>query len=490
MSRFRIISASLVLALVASGCGETVLVKNLTPNATVAQGPQAAQQRGPTLRKPTQSVNLGVQAPRLRGGSAAQSKCATNSNPSQGFTSTSMKWGTIIPLSGALRPLGEQTARVMKVSVNILNSITSLPGTFDWGCPKRPGIYGRTVQLKVLSLNQNTQDETAAAMRRLIDVDKVFLVRDCYLELNITGPATQYQNAKKVPAVWCYFNDMPYPKLARYNFAPGTDPLKNLAIQLAFMVRKLHRKRLAILSDPAFRRNHVVVEKQVYKYLLGRDVPDRCIVYTKGQDAQGGMQAQIQQIRTCYSGVDPAHPEPDMVIANDAFNGIFGAISATNGGWDAQANNVQWSCNTCWVQTLADLCREACEGMITDCQALPCIPWSKLPAAATLRDVKRQYLASEPEDILTYGPLAITLGLGVFLGTVGPDLSREKLAHTLGNLRNFDFGIGPILNTNSQDHFGGKAVWLIKFTNGGFEDYTNGFVTLSQMGVPERLTTR
>jgi hypothetical protein len=158
---------------------------------------------------------------------------------------------------------------------------------------------------------------------------------------------------------------------------------------------------------------------------------------------------------------------------------------------------VQWSCLTCWVQTVAELCGDACREMLTDCQALPCITWadrSKYPAAGVLKDTWAQYLNSDPQDILTYGPAAITGGLGLWLGMAGPDLSREKLRVTLENLKNWDAGIGPILNTNPNYHYGGKIEWIMKITGtqGGavpwFADVTGIYVPLSEVGVPEGLT--
>ena len=473
----------IALLLVLTACGTTVLARKIEPAAAPSVEPTNLRQQ--QLSKGTQgAVNIGGGAPPV----AAADRCARNSDPDNGFTASTMKWGTIIPLSGALRPLGEQTARVMRVATAYLNTITHTRRSFDWGCPTRPGIWGRTVELKILSLNQNTQDEAAAAMRRLVEVEKVFLVRDCYLQSNLMGPATQYQNSKGVPGIWCYFSEMRYPRLAPWNFAPGTDLLKVAAIHTGHLMNTLGKKRLAILSDPSLANNQVRVVKRIFRHIAGYEMPDRCVAYKKAQEAPGGMQSEIQQIRTCYADVDPNNPEPNSVIALDALNGVFGAISAQNAGWGMSSSR-QWACATCWVQTLADVCREACAGMISDCQALPCIPWSNLPAAEELRDVRRRYMPNEPEDVLTYGPIAITLGLGIWLGMTGPDLSRRGLIRTVGNLRDWDAGIGPILNTNSTDHFGGKAIWLLKFTSRSFADYTNGFVTLSDVRVPERLTT-
>ena len=153
-----------------------------------------------------------VAIPSTRGGGpqTGSSNCATNSDPAQGFTANSMRIGTIIPLTGALRPLGEQTVNVMKVAVNAtLNNSTHIPGPYasvDWGCPTRDGVFGRHVNLDVFSLQQNSPEEALAGMRRLIDVDHVFLVRDCYLESNLMGAAVQYENQQGVPGVWCFFS--------------------------------------------------------------------------------------------------------------------------------------------------------------------------------------------------------------------------------------------------------------------------------------------
>ena len=470
--------------MVLTACGTTVLARKIEPAAAPSSEASSRQQ---LLTKGQRGVNIGIGIPGV--GTTAETRCAKNSNPAQGLTDTSMKWGTIIPLSGALRPLGEQTARVMRVAVQYLNSVPKIPFGFDWSCPTRPGIWGRTVELKVLSLNANTQDEAAAAMRRLIDVEHVFLVRDCYLQSNLMGPATRYQNQKKVPGVWCYFSEMPYPRLAPWNYAPGTDLLKVAALHTGYLMNTLGRKKLAVLSDPSLANNQVRVVKQIFKHINGYDIPDSCIQYKKAQEAPGGMSSEIEAIRSCYSERFPNDAEPNAVLALDALNGVFGAQSAQANNWSMTTADVQWACATCWVQTLADVCRDACRGMITDCQALPCIPWSDLPAAQTLEGVRSRYLPNEPKDVLTYGPIAITLGLGLWLGMTGPNLSRSGLIHTVGNLRDWDAGIGPILNTSASDHFGGKAIWMLKFTGTSFNDYTHGFVTLQDVHVPERLTT-
>lgn len=496
MNRIRIAAAATLFALIAVACGgqtlkvavneeRPALDANVPPEQVgLSEGGRGSVSVGQAqLKTQTQKGN-------------ADPKCAVNSNPEHGFTPTTIKWGTIVPLSGALRPLGEQTARVMKTASEVwLNSITKIPGPYDidWGCSTRPGIYGRKVSLTVFSLQGNTQEEALAGMRRLIDVEKTFLARDCYLQSNLMGPATAYQNQKGVPGVWCFFSEMPYPKLATWNFAPGVDPLKIAATHMGYAVKSLkssgREPAIGVIADPSAAANQVEVMQRVHKNLVGREIPDSCIVYKKAQDAPNGMRSEITALR------QQCNPPsgPNAVIATDTLNAVFGALEAKSQGWRGADFNVLWTCLTCWVQTLAELCGDACQNMMTDCQALPCIPWAdktKYPAAKVLEDVWKQYLQRDPPDILTYGPAAITGGLGLWLGMTGPDLSREKLRHTLENLKDWDAGIGPILNTNTRDHFGGKSVWLIKFTGRApwFEDLTGRFVPLHEYGISESWT--
>jgi hypothetical protein len=484
----------------AACAGQAVLVERRTAAGTVAGGAlggTTSKHSGPALSKGgSKSLNLGkVGGSSGAGGSAASGGgagsaaavngiCATNSNPAQGFTDKSLRIGTIIPLTGALRPLGQQVERVLKVTVDAtMNRQTHIPGyKINWGCGSRPGIFGRKVSVDVFSLQSNTPEEVLAGMRRLIDVDHDFLVRDCYLESNLMGSAVQYENSKSVPTVWCYYANSPLPALLPWNYAPGVDPNVIAAIHIAYMIKHDNVQHLAMLADPSIKSNIVPVVKAVAKH-FGHPIPDKCIVYKKAQDASNGESAEVTALRTCYGGAT----ETDGVYVGDALNGTFAPLDANDQNW-----HPQWACQTCWVQTLASLCGNACQSMETDCQALPCIPWAdpkQYPAAAALNKTYQKYLSQEPPDVLTYGPAAITGGIALWLAMTGPNLSQAAFRHTVENLHHWDAGIGPILDTSPSDHFGGRSAWLIHFTGSKpwFDDITGGFVTLKQMGIPENL---
>ncbi|HWC13855.1 MAG TPA: ABC transporter substrate-binding protein [Actinomycetota bacterium] len=508
MKRQRILAISTVAVLLLVACSNAVLVERRTGEAAGAEGdlgsgPLASSDgkggkagSGDELSEGgAGSLNLGSGSGPGGGGGGGpggggRTMCATNSNPDDGFTAETLKIGTILPLTGSSRPLGEQAGRAMKVSTEqIMNRQSSLGGAYKnygWGCPERPGIFGRRVELEVFSMQNNTPEEALAGMRRLIAAENVFTVRDCYLQDELMGAAAQYQNQQQVPAVWCHYSGMPLPELAPWSFAPGTNPEVQTAINTAYDLKKGNKKRIAILADPTHERTLVPVVKRVASH-FGRRIPSDCIVYKRIQEASRGMRGEVARMRTCYGAANPT----DMVVALDAVLATFAALEAEDQGWKPANSGVSWTCTgtSCWAVVLADICGRACEGMTTNSASLPFVPTAsaaKYPAVKIYRDIHRRYLSQDPPDILTYAPIAITSGIALWLQMTGPDLSRERFAHTLGNLRNWDAGIGPVINTSDADHFGANATWVIKFTGRApwFDDVSGRFVTLDQLGVP------
>ena len=503
MTRRRGSALLVTCALMLAACtGNAVLVERRTGEGELLAGEGGSDPSGSALAKGgSKGVNVGGSSGSTSGGSdgsdeqvasgGGTQKCATTSNPEQGFTASTLKLGTIIPLTGALRPLGEQTARVMRLAIDRVNQTDKIPGPYplNWGCPERPGVFGRKLELEIFALQANTPEEALSGMRRLIDVEKVFLVRDCYLQSNLMGPALQYSESNDVPTTYCWFSEMGL-ELAPHSFSPGTSEHVSTAIQAGYLFKKMKRKRVAVLADPGRRSNLVPIIKNVAKH-FGHPIPNDCIVYKKAQEASSGMDSEITRIRTCYGGTNPS---PDAVMATDALNAVFGAREAAQQGWRGATNNVQWSCGgtSCWVTTLADICGDACAGMITHCASLPCVPWAsetKYPSVKNFNDFHEQYASNEPEDILTYAPAAITSGLALWLTMTGPDLSREKFVDTLQGLNNWSAGIGPINDIRPYDHYGAKSHWIIKYTGRApwFDDVTGDFITLQDVGVPAEI---
>src|SRR5690348_2996271 len=144
MNRRRV-AALVAWGLLAAACGRTVIVVPLGHRpAAVKQALKREVHRERRLGAVTTVFRVGTSAingaaaihtrAHTGAGSAPSSdaRCATTSNPAQGYTANSLTIGTIIPLTGALRPLGEQTLSAMKVAIDTsLNNSTHIPGPYS-----------------------------------------------------------------------------------------------------------------------------------------------------------------------------------------------------------------------------------------------------------------------------------------------------------------------------------------------------------------------
>lgn len=498
------LSLLLVLAMLATACGQTVLVREIEGAAAPAQAAPAAggtgtgdgtagapaplgtEAAGETADGPVAAdsgtsgggAGVGGATPGqpTSSGSAPQegeSRCAEEGTDT-GVTADTIKWGTVLPLSGPTRPLGEQTARVMKRAVAYYNTLDHDPGRPDlnWGCPGRRGIYGREVQLEIAAISSDSEDDALQAMRRLVDVEEVFLVRDCYLQSSLMGPAHDYAERNGVTTFWCYPESLPVPELAPHTWALGAGRHIQAALLTAYLVNELGRSRIGMLYDPTYEQQAQVV-RQVAEN-LGAEIVEE--VQARAQTAVNGRRSEVLELRD---------DNPDAVIVLDALNATYAGVAAGQLQWRPKDSGVAWACNNCWLKFQADVCGENCATMITNTSGVPFEANSA--GAQQLWDAKTQVFPNEPDDILTFAAILITAGLFIYTAEAGVDLTRAKLEDVFLSLENYSGGGLPPITTSPDNHFGASADWLVQFTGGSwpnsFADLTGGFVGLGELGV-------
>ena len=205
------------------------------------------------------------------------------------------------------------------------------------------------------------------------------------------------------------------------------------------------------------------------------------------------MRWKSTRIRTCWA----AGQTPDAVIALDALNATFGALKQKPRlARRRQQRSVGLHGTVVLGRGLADLCGDACEGMMRTVLRCPAFrgPIRRTIPGPELNEFHDNWVPNEPEDILTYGPTAITSGIALWLTMTGPDLlPREVFASTtVSSLDNWSSGIGPVITISEDDHYGAKSVWIIRYTGNSndpfFDDVTGDFITLDEVKVPEELT--
>lgn len=511
----RTLALVLVLAMVSVACGQTVLVREFSaegdggaapaaPDATGAAGDtdddgaidlsddqdasflddgsdDGAGATGDTTTTSSAagSTDDGGQAQQQQqqqqASGASESKCADSATDT-GVTEDSIVWGTILPLSGPTRPLGEQTARVMKRAVSYMNSRThdiSRPD-LNWGCPGRKGIYGREVDLKIAAISSDSEDDVLQAMRRLVDVEDAFLVRDCYLQASLMGPAHSYAERNGVTTFHCYPESLQQPQLAPHTWALGTSRQVQAALFVGYLVNELGRSRIGVLYDPTYQE-----QLETVRYVadqLGVEIVEE--VEARAQTAVNGRRSEVIELREA---------NPDAIIVLDALNATYAGVAAGQLQWRPKDSGVAWACNNCWLKFQVDVCGENCETMITNTSGVPFEPFND--ASKQLWDTKRQIFPNEPDDILTFAAILITSGLFIYTAEAGLDLTREKLEQVFLSLENYSGGGLPPITTAPDDHFGAKADWLVEFSGrswpNGFNSLSGGFISLDQVGVQE-----
>lgn len=482
----------LTLSLVAAACSETVLVRELEGGG---QASTPLEPDGATA--PTDGATADTGTPVVDGTAApgalprqtaspqatfspvpAEKRCADGPGPDQGILEDEIVWGAILPLSGPTRPLGEQTARVMRRMVEYYNQLTYDPGnpSVEWGCPDRPGIFGRKIRLEIAAISSDSEDDVLAAMRRLIDVDKVFLVRDCYLQASLMGPGHAYAEDRGITTYQCYPESLPQPALAPHTFAPGTPGATSAALLVGHMINVLGHKRIALMYDPTYERSAGVVERVTEA--LGGEIVSK--IEARAQTAVNGRRSEVIAMRQA---------DPDGVIILDALNATYAGVAAGQLQWRPQDSGVTWACNKCWLKFQVDVCGENCAGMLTTTAGVPFEAYDE--GSKFLIESKQRNLPNEPDDVLTYAAILITAGLVNRLALTGPDLTRAKFEAMLESY-NGPPGAGiPPLYTGPNDHFGGSSDWIIEFTGrswpNGFGDVSDGYSSLDDVGVSREL---
>src|SRR5205823_5524825 len=101
---------------------------------------------------------------------------------------------------------------------------------------------------------------------------------------------------------------------APWNYAPGTNPNIEVAIETAYQIEVMHKTHLAILTDPSVMNTLVKVEERVAAYLHHPiNTNGGCVQEMPAQNASNGEDSQVAKIRACHG----AGVNVDAALAND-----------------------------------------------------------------------------------------------------------------------------------------------------------------------------
>lgn len=396
-------------------------------------------------------------------GGAAGGKANYASAP--GVTASTINLGIIVPLDGPAAALGRPLYRATQAYVNALNA--------------RGGIHGRLVQLFLQTACINCEDENLLAAKALVEQKHVFAIVNTYMNTYAFGAAMNYLNQQHVPLIegWTGIGsdsvtwDAAQTPWNVYYTVRNEDGVQIYADWLdTVMSHWAAAGKLPFPSNP-----HWVAT-------VGLDVTQdrhRAAEFKRVWEARGpGYRVVSQQYVAAQEEVvtrmDSFISAMKNAKANGAFSAsnitmVFGMQAANRNSW-----HVPWVSKSAWGKAATDNCGAACNGGFTDNNG-----WGW---AGIRTPQMQQYLATMERYFPEGATYADAQTLGGWIGMMafeyaaaqlGADLTRPALMNILGNLHNFDTGIGAPITTSPADHLGMGELMMLQICNNKFWRVTN-----------------
>jgi len=377
-----------------------------------------------------------------------------------GVTATTINLGIIVPMDGPAAQLGRPLYRATQAYVNAANA--------------RGGIHGRQIQLFLQTACINCEDENLLAAKTLVEQKHVFAVVNTYMNTYAFGAAINYLNQQHVPLIegWTGIGSLSQTWYAQqtpwsvYYTVRNEDAVEIYADWLdTVMAHWAQAGRLPYPENP-----HWVAS-------VGLDVTQdrmRQAAFKKVWEARGaGYKVVDQEYVAAQEETVTRMDSFVSAMKNARANGAFSASNITMvfGMQSAQRNSwkVPWVSKSAWGKAATDNCGSACNGGYTDNNGWG---WSGIRTPQML-----QYLATMQRYYPEGATYADAQTLGGWIGMMafeyaatqlGADLTRPALMNILGNLHNFDTGIGATINTSPADHLGMGATMMLQICNNKF----------------------
>lgn len=337
--------------------------------------------------------------------------------------------GTIQPLSGAERELGEPMMRTTEAWVADVN--------------ERGGIAGRQVELRVEAACLNCQDDALTAARRLVEEEGVFAVINTYMLIWAMTPAANYLEEQGVPLIGGASDAMTDLSLRPNTFFFTSH---NFAEPRAW-ARFLHQR---------FEEQGRALDIGVV-HLEAAEGAARAGGFTEAWEALGGRVVATESIRA----EEEAVTRMDGVVMRMRSSGaqgvfaannvlmVFGEIAAQRQGW-----SVPWGAHSAWGEAVPNNCGNACDGDYTTT-----IGWQH-PSAGTAGmrrylDATARFYPDATHDAQTIGAWLHGVVLEHVIASLEGPLTRAAVLAGLESLDGLDTGltVAPI-TTGPGDHQG------------------------------------
>lgn len=349
-----------------------------------------------------------------------------------------LKLGTILPLQGGERALGEPVLRTTQAFIDEANA--------------RGGVNGYRFEIVAYHACLVCQAEALQAARRLVEQDKVFAFVNTYPMVVAFQSVIPYLTERGVPLVQGGAVNQTSEALSPTTFATSPGGRWYARFLSAVMAEHAQVGAVGII--------YLNVNNETRaRLLLRHELEQRGIRVTAeerieaAEEAVTNMDSVVAKVRA--SGAQ------GVVALNPAVL-IFGRLAARRQQWPAK-----WAGPAAWTQLVEDGCGATCDELVYTDTAGMSYTDRDSPQMRQFRDtMARRY----PDGQQTGHTLAAWVGMQLFTHSLGrlAEPNRAALVAELERTRNLDLGTTGTLNFSPDRHMGGSQSVILQLQNGKF----------------------
>jgi ABC-type branched-subunit amino acid transport system substrate-binding protein len=396
------------------------------------------------------------------GTSNAANSGKANYASDEGVTADVIRIGTIQPMDGPAAQLGRPLYRTTQAYVNALNA--------------RGGINGRLVELHLQTACINCEDENKLAAKALVEQKHVFAIVNTYMNTYAFSAALGYLVEKRVPLIqgWSGTGSESITWGSKqtpwnvYYTVRNDDGVRVFARWLQAALTQWAKARALPADQDCAQHPYWVATVGLQTTQDERRAEEFAKVWRSF-----GSAYQVRNHQS-VAAEEEAVTRMDSFISAMKDSDACGVFSASNitlvFGMQAakrQAWKVPWVAKSAWGRAATDNCGSSCDGGFTDNNGWG---WPEImtPQMRQYHDVMSRYYPDSTDDAQTLGGWIGMMAFEYGAGRLGADLTRRGLIDVVGNLRNFETGIGARISTSSADHLGMSETMMLQICRNRF----------------------
>ncbi len=355
----------------------------------------------------------------------------------RGVTDEEIVLGMASPFSGANRELG----RAMKVGIDAAFAAVNEAG----------GVHGR--RLRLVSVDDGYEpSRTGAAMRQLVDAEKVFAVIG-----NVGTPTAAVSIPYCLEQKVIFFGAFSGGDLLRkdppdryvFNFRPSYAEETSAAVRYLVDVRRVDPRRIAVFSqeDEFGASGWRGVAHQLRKH--GVDA---------AQVIRAGYRRNTTDVDEAVATLRAHAKDVDAVVMVATYKAAAAFIrGARDSGLRFVVTNVSAVDANALAEELVTSGAHYAQGVMVT-QSVP-VPTSKTSAVLRYQEALQRHAPGERPGFVTLEGWIVGNLFAEALRRAGRDLDTEKLVSALEGIGGLDLGIGPPVRFGAKEHQASHKVW-------------------------------